>query len=153
MGGFLISIMLFQAFACCDIKSEIFFYDYFTHPGVSSLLKLLSDGLIRRHDNEHLDDHVEDGHGDQVGDVVPVEKGRRTRKGVRLDDRNCVSLSGTAGVGATPVSLAVVQGAAGPEGLVVVLPPADERHGGPEGAEQPDEDSQSDGGAPLQLRP
>lgn len=60
---------------------------------------------------------------------------------------------GTGQVGATPVSLAVIQGAAGPEGLVVVLSPADERHGGPEGTEQPDKDSQSDGGAPLQLGP
>lgn len=52
-----------------------------------------------------------------------------------------------------PVALAVVQSAAGPEGLVVVLSPADEGHGGPEGGEEPDEDDQSDGAAPLQLGP
>ena len=52
-----------------------------------------------------------------------------------------------------PVSLGVVQGAAGPEGFVVILSPADQGHGGPEGAEQPDEHAQSDGTAPLQLGP
>ena len=52
-----------------------------------------------------------------------------------------------------PVSFGVVQGAAGPEGLVVVLSPADEGHGGPEGGEEPDEHSQSDGAAPLKLCP
>lgn len=52
-----------------------------------------------------------------------------------------------------PVSLAVVQSAAGSEGLVVVLSPADEGHGRPEGGEEPDEHSQSDGAAPLQLCP
>lgn len=52
-----------------------------------------------------------------------------------------------------PVSLAVVKSAAGPEGLVVVLSPADEGHCRPEGGEEPDEHSQSDGTAPLQLCP
>lgn len=52
-----------------------------------------------------------------------------------------------------PVSLAVVQSAAGPQGLVVVLSPADEGHGGPEGGEEPDKHSQRDGAAPLQLCP
>lgn len=56
---------------------------YFTHPGVSGLLKLLSNGLIRGHDNKHLDDHVEDGHGHQVGDVVPVEKENHVQQRVR----------------------------------------------------------------------
>lgn len=54
---------------------------------------------------------------------------------------------------AIPVSLAVIQGAAGPEGLVVVLSPADEGHGRPESSEEPDKHSQSDGTAPLQLCP
>ena len=48
-----------------------------------------------------------------------------------------------------PVSFAVVQSTAGSEGFVVILSPADEGHSGPEGGEQPDEDSQSDGTAPL----
>lgn len=52
-----------------------------------------------------------------------------------------------------PVSLAVVQSAAGPQGLVVVLSPADEGHRRPEGSEEPDKHSQSDGAAPLQLCP
>lgn len=52
-----------------------------------------------------------------------------------------------------PVSLGVVQSAAGPQGLVVVLSPADEGHGGPEGGEEPDKHSQSDGTAPLQFCP
>ena len=52
-----------------------------------------------------------------------------------------------------PVSLGVVQGATGPEGFVVILSPADQGHGGPEGAEQPDEHAQSDRTAPLQLGP
>lgn len=52
-----------------------------------------------------------------------------------------------------PVSLAVVQSAAGPQGLVIVLSPADEGHGGPEGGEEPDKHCQSDGAAPLQLCP
>lgn len=52
-----------------------------------------------------------------------------------------------------PVSLAVVQSAAGPEGLVVILSPADEGHGRPEGGEEPDEHGQSDGTTPLQLCP
>lgn len=73
-------------------------------PGVSSLLEFLCNGLVRGHDNKHLDGHVKDAHGDQVGHVVSV-------------------------------SLAVVQSAAGPQGLVVVLSPADERHGRPEGGE------------------
>lgn len=95
-----------------------------------------------------MDDHVEDGHGDQVGDVVPVDKeNTHAAKGqIRL-----LQPLFSERVGAKPVSLAVVQGAAGPEGLVVVLAPANERHGRPEGTEQPDEDGQSDGGAPLQL--
>lgn len=46
----------------------------FTYPGVSSLLKFLCNGLIRGHDNKHLDGHVEDGHGDQVGNIVSMEK-------------------------------------------------------------------------------
>lgn len=50
-----------------------------------------------------------------------------------------------------PVSLAVVQSAAGPEWLVVVLSPANERHSGPEGSEEPDKYSQGDGTTPLQL--
>lgn len=44
-----------------------------TYPRVSSLLKFLCNGLIRGHDDKHLDGHVEDGHGDQVRYVVPVE--------------------------------------------------------------------------------
>lgn len=40
-----------------------------------------------------------------------------------------------------PVSLAVVQSAAGSERLVVVLSPADEGHGRPEGREEPDKHS------------
>ena len=44
------------------------------YPRVSSLLKLLCDGLIGGHDNKHLDGHVEDGHGDQVGHIVSVER-------------------------------------------------------------------------------
>ena len=52
-----------------------------------------------------------------------------------------------------PVSLGIVQSAAGPEGLVVVLSPSDEGHSGPEGSEEPDEHRQSDGAAPLQLCP
>lgn len=46
----------------------------FTYPGVSSLLKFLCNGLIRGHDNKHLDGHVEDGHGDQEGYIVSVER-------------------------------------------------------------------------------
>lgn len=47
---------------------------YFTYPGVSSLLEFLCNGLVRGHDNKHLDGHVEDAHGDQVGHVVSVER-------------------------------------------------------------------------------
>lgn len=50
-----------------------------------------------------------------------------------------------------PVSLAVIQSAAGPEWLVVVLSPANEGHSGPEGSKQPYEYSQGDGAAPLEL--
>lgn len=66
-----------------------------------------------------------------------------------------IYISSSAGVCActVPVSLAVVQSAAGPEGLVVILSPADEGHGRPEGSEEPDKHSQSDGAAPLQLCP
>lgn len=67
------------------------------------------------------------------------------RQGYKTNIYICVSVDGV------PVSLAVVQGAAGPQGLVVVLSPADEGHGRPEGSEEPDEHSQSDGAAPLQL--
>lgn len=56
-------------------------------------------------------------------------------------------------VSTVPVSLAIVQSAAGPEGLVVVLSPANEGHGRPERREEPDKYSQSDGAAPLQLCP
>lgn len=59
----------------------------------------------------------------------------------------------TAAVCAVPVSLAVVQSAAGPEGLVVVLSPADEGHSRPESTEEPDKHSQGDSTAPLQLCP
>lgn len=52
-----------------------------------------------------------------------------------------------------PIPLAVVQCATGPQGLVVILSPANQRHGGPEGSEEPDEDHQGDGAAPLQLCP
>lgn len=45
-----------------------------TYPGVSGLLKFLCNGLIRGHDNKHLDGHVEDGHGDQVGNIVSKER-------------------------------------------------------------------------------
>lgn len=55
---------------CCS------WYNMFliTYPGVSGLLKFLCNGLIRGHDNKHLDGHVEDGHGDQVGNIVSMEK-------------------------------------------------------------------------------
>lgn len=53
-----------------------------THPGVSGLLELLCNGLVGRHDNEHLDTHVEDAHWDQVGHVVSMEK--HTQKAIKL---------------------------------------------------------------------
>lgn len=61
----------------------------FTYPGVSGLLKFLCNGLIRGHDNKHLDGHVEDGHGDQVGNIVSME--RNMNKGFSIND----SQSGT----------------------------------------------------------
>lgn len=91
-------------------------------PGVSGLLESPADGLVGGHDNDHGDDAVADGHGDQVRHVVPV-------------------------------SLADVQSTAGPERLVVILSPANDGHISPECSEQPDERSQSDGTAPLQLCP
>lgn len=45
---------------------------FITYPGVASLLKFLCNGLVRRHDHKHLDSHVEDGHGDQVGHIISV---------------------------------------------------------------------------------
>ncbi len=49
-------------------------YLFFAYPGVSSLLEFLCNGLVRGHDNKHLDGHVEDAHGDQVGHIVSVER-------------------------------------------------------------------------------
>lgn len=132
----------------------------FTYPGVSCLLKFLSNGLIRGHDNKHLNGHVEDGHGDQVGNIVSVERG-----GNNAENAQCILLPGRGRehssselwsgwglyVWATPVSFAVVQSAAGPEGLIVILSPANERHRRPECREKPDKHSQSDGTTPLQL--
>lgn len=103
-----------------------------THLGVSSLLEFLCDGLVGGHDNKDLDGHVEDAHGDQVGDIVPTRTRWRSVPQAREH--------GIKKYASVPVALAVVQSAAGPEGLVVVLAPADERHGGPEGGEEPDED-------------
>ena len=45
-----------------------------SHPRVSGFLELLVNGLVGGHDHEDLDHHVEDGHGDQVGDVVPTQQ-------------------------------------------------------------------------------
>lgn len=52
-----------------------------------------------------------------------------------------------------PVSLAVVQCAASPEGLIIILSPANEGHSCPEGSKKPNKNNQTDGAAPLQLRP
>ena len=46
-----------------------------SHPWVSGLLELLVNGLVGGHDHEDLDHHVEDGHGDQVRDIVPTQQG------------------------------------------------------------------------------
>lgn len=84
------------------------------------------------------------------------EKNAREARNALFHKHICVYLDNTVrsvGMFTVPVSLAVVQSAAGPEGLVVVLSPANEGHGGPEGGEEPDEHSQSDGAAPLQLCP
>lgn len=78
---------------------------------------------------------------------------KNAQKAVKIYTKTSVFIYCFLCVFTVPVSLAVVQSAAGPEGLVVVLSPADEGHGGPEGSEEPDEDSQSDGAAPLQLCP
>lgn len=51
--------------------------DFFTHSGVSSLVKFLCNGLVRGHDNKRLDGHVEGGHGDQVGHIVSVERKKK----------------------------------------------------------------------------
>lgn len=45
-----------------------------------------------------------------------------------------------------------VQGARGPEGLRGVVPPAHQRHGGPEGSKEPHKDQAQEGVVPLQPR-
>ena len=57
----------------------------FTYPGVASLLEFLCNGLVRGHDNKHLDGHVEDGHGDQVGHIVSVER-KMHQKGISINN-------------------------------------------------------------------
>ena len=52
-----------------------------------------------------------------------------------------------------PVPFAVVQGAAGSEGFVVILPPSQQGHHGPKGSKQPCKHCHGDGGAPLHLAP
>ena len=47
---------------------------YITHPGVSSFLEFLCNGLVGGHDNKHLNAHVEDAHWDQVGHIVPIKR-------------------------------------------------------------------------------
>lgn len=53
----------------------------------------------------------------------------------------------------SPVPFAVVQGAAGSEGFVVVFPPPQQGHHGPKGSKQPCKHHHGDGCAPLQLAP
>lgn len=53
----------------------------------------------------------------------------------------------------SPVPFAVVQGAAGSEGFVVVFPPPQQGHHGPKGSKQPRKHHHGDGRAPLHLAP
>lgn len=127
---------------------------YWTYSGVSCLLEFLCNGLVRRHDDKHLDTHVEDAHWNQVGHVVSMDRDTHSRlKKVKITYIYLASTVQKLCLYMVPVSLAVVQCAASPEGLIVVLSPANEGHGGPEGSEQPHKHSQSDGTAPLQLCP
>lgn len=156
--------VLLQATTLNPLLLDFSFFN--THPGVSSLLEFLCNGLVRGHDDKHLDGHVKDCHGDQVGHVVSVGKGMHKYvvksvytastwgyKGYQDIDIHLHCTVERGCVHTVPVSLAVVQSAAGPEGLIVVHPPANEGHGRPEGGEEPDKYHQGDGAAPLQLCP
>lgn len=52
---------------------------YWTYSGVSRLLEFLCNGLVRRHDDKHLDAHVEDAHWNQVGHVVSMDRDTHSR--------------------------------------------------------------------------
>lgn len=72
---------------CTSDAVLVDFCFFFTYPGVSSLLKFLCNGLIRGHDNKHLDGHVEDGHGDQEGHIVSVERKMDKRLNINYSQR------------------------------------------------------------------
>lgn len=53
----------------------------------------------------------------------------------------------------SPVPFAVVQGAAGSKGFIVILPPSQQGHHRPKGSKQPCKHHHGDSRAPLQLAP